>query len=128
FGTSPSQTHSLANGPVPDITFSTYDNPPDKGIFLHLDGNAARYTDGELDDHAGRFQLLLTNLAFIDFDASIGGVDILSAAERRLMLESWNATDRALPSGSSTLVALFETQAARTPSATALVFQDVELS
>ena len=59
-------------------------------------------------------------------DAALAGLDILSGAERAALLEGFNATVRAVPSG--TLPELFAAQAAATPDAVAAVYQDRELS
>ena len=59
-------------------------------------------------------------------DTPIGRLEVLSAAERRAVLTDWNATARPVPS--ATLVELFAAQAARTPDAIAVVFEDRALS
>ncbi|HET9244215.1 MAG TPA: amino acid adenylation domain-containing protein, partial [Xanthobacteraceae bacterium] len=51
---------------------------------------------------------------------------ILSAGERRTILQEWNATERALPA--ATLPQLFAAQAAATPDAVAVVFEGEQLS
>ncbi|QQM38155.1 non-ribosomal peptide synthetase [Streptomyces liliifuscus] len=56
----------------------------------------------------------------------ISTVDVLDPAERHRVLVEWNDTSREVPA--ATLAELFQAQAARTPDATALVFEDVELS
>ena len=56
----------------------------------------------------------------------ISTVDVLDPAERHRILAEWNDTARDVPA--ATLPGLFQAQAARTPDATALVFEDVELS
>ncbi|MFK3985732.1 non-ribosomal peptide synthase/polyketide synthase, partial [Micromonospora sp. NPDC050397] len=56
----------------------------------------------------------------------VGGIDLLSPDERHRMLEEWNDTAREVPA--TTLPELFEAQAARTPDATAVVFEDAEVS
>src|SRR5262249_60017239 len=56
----------------------------------------------------------------------VGRLDILSAWERRTLLEDWNATARAL--AGATLPQLFAAQAAKTPDAVAVVFGDEQLS
>ena len=61
-----------------------------------------------------------------DPDRSIGGLSILSAAERSTILEQWNATGHAV--SPSTLPELFAAQAARTPEAVAVVCADRTLS
>ncbi|HWA25816.1 MAG TPA: MupA/Atu3671 family FMN-dependent luciferase-like monooxygenase [Lacunisphaera sp.] len=57
----------------------------------------------------------------------LSALPLLTAAERTLMLKGWNATAADYPR-EATLPALFEQQAARTPQATALVFNDDELT
>ncbi|HYH80325.1 MAG TPA: amino acid adenylation domain-containing protein, partial [Longimicrobium sp.] len=56
----------------------------------------------------------------------LGDVDVLPAAERRLVVEEWNATGAAYPAGC--VHALFEAQAARTPDAPALRFLERTLT
>ena len=51
---------------------------------------------------------------------------MMSPAERHQVLEAWNDTDREIVA--ATLPELFEAQVARTPDATAVVFEGVELS
>src|SRR5262249_53919887 len=55
-----------------------------------------------------------------------GRVEMLSAAERRTLLQEWTATARALPA--ATLPQLFAAQAAKTPDAVAVVFEGEQLS
>src|SRR5262249_19257571 len=59
-------------------------------------------------------------------EVAIGRLDILSAGERRTILQEWNATERALPA--ATLPQLFAAQAAATPDAVAVVFEGEQLS
>ena len=60
-------------------------------------------------------------------ERAIGRLEILEAAERARILEEWNATARrgCLP---ATLPELFAAQAAATPDAIAVVFEDRSLS
>ncbi|HYD81243.1 MAG TPA: amino acid adenylation domain-containing protein, partial [Paucimonas sp.] len=60
-------------------------------------------------------------------DAHQEARDYLSELERRTILHAWNATQRDYPR-ETTIHALFEAQAARTPDDTALVFESEELS
>ena len=59
-------------------------------------------------------------------DRAIGLLPVLSGAERAAVLEVWNATGRAVAAG--TLPELFAAQAARTPEAVAVVYEERRLS
>ncbi|MCA1006190.1 non-ribosomal peptide synthase/polyketide synthase [Rhodococcus hoagii] len=61
-----------------------------------------------------------------DSSAMVGDVGLLDAVERSLVLGGWNATDHAVEA--ATLVDLFDAQTARTPDATALVFEGALLT
>ncbi|MFC9515899.1 non-ribosomal peptide synthase/polyketide synthase [Nocardiaceae bacterium NPDC056970] len=61
-----------------------------------------------------------------DPSAMVGDVALLDAVERSLVLGDWNSTEHAVEA--ATLVDLFDVQAARTPDATALVFEGASLS
>ena len=58
--------------------------------------------------------------------APVARIEVLDAAERQRILSEWNDTGREVPQG--TLPELFQAQVARTPEATAVVFEGVELS
>jgi amino acid adenylation domain-containing protein len=58
---------------------------------------------------------------------SVERLELLSAAERRRMVEEWNATDAAFPAGGC-VHELFAAQAARAPDAVAVAWQDDALS
>src|SRR5215468_1926656 len=74
---------------------------------------------------AGRLVRLL-EAAVAAPDVVIGRLEILSAEERRTLLQEWTATGRALPG--ATLPQLFAAQAAATPDAVAVVFAGEQLS
>ncbi len=61
---------------------------------------------------AGRLVRLL-EAAIADADQPIGGIDVLSPAERRTILYDWNETAHAIPS--TTLPELFAAQVAKSP-------------
>ncbi|MGV9292430.1 AMP-binding protein, partial [Streptomyces sp. NPDC003719] len=56
----------------------------------------------------------------------VAAVDVLSEEERHRLLEEWNDTATALPSG--TLVELFQAQAEATPDAVALIFDGIRIT
>jgi amino acid adenylation domain-containing protein len=69
----------------------------------------------------------LLQAATADAEASLGTLPMLDGVEEKQVLEEFNATAADYPSG-KTLVDLFEWQAAETPGATALVFEEISLS
>ncbi|MFJ7275145.1 amino acid adenylation domain-containing protein [Kitasatospora sp. NPDC098663] len=71
-----------------------------------------------------RLLRLLTAIATTP-DTTVGALEILSPAERRTVLEEWNATARAVPEG--TVVDAFTARAAETPEQTAVVHGDQRL-
>ena len=58
-----------------------------------------------------------------DPQAPVARIEVLDAVERHRILSEWNDTGREVPQG--TLPELFQAQVARTPEATAVVFEDV---
>ncbi|WP_440057007.1 amino acid adenylation domain-containing protein (plasmid) [Pseudoalteromonas sp. T1lg65] len=62
-----------------------------------------------------------------DVTQTVAQVDVLSAQERHQLLHTWNDTEAAYPQD-TTLHALFEAQAAKTPEQVALVFEGESLS
>ncbi|WP_387467998.1 AMP-binding protein, partial [Photorhabdus sp. RM323S] len=63
----------------------------------------------------------------IDEEMPIGRLNLLPEAERTLLLETWNATETPYPEALC-IHQLFEQQAAKTPAATALVYEEQSLS
>ncbi|HYH79110.1 MAG TPA: amino acid adenylation domain-containing protein, partial [Longimicrobium sp.] len=58
---------------------------------------------------------------------AIGSIDVLPEAERRVVVEEWNRTDAEYPAGAC-IHELFEAQAARTPDAVAVRFEEESLT
>jgi len=73
---------------------------------------------GAFEALAGRLVRVL-EAAVAAPEVAIGRLEILSAAERRTLLQEWTATERVLPA--ATLPQLFAAQAAATPDAVAVV-------
>ncbi len=80
---------------------------------------------GSVEALGSRFVRLLEG-AVAAPDVAIGRLELLSASERRQVLEDWNATGRAVARG--TLVDALAAQAAARPDAVAAVFEDARLS
>ncbi len=116
--------HNLSNGPVDDLSIVLYDRSDGRDLRADLDGNPASYTADRLAELQQRFLRLLAGIE--KPDQSIGQLDILAPEERREILYQWNDTARAIPS--ATLPELFAAQVAKTPAATAVVFEDRSLT
>ncbi|WP_159074400.1 non-ribosomal peptide synthetase, partial [Streptomyces dioscori] len=112
-----------------DLTLSLREHRGPDGTPSGLRGRAEYSTDlydpRTIDTVIHRWIRLL-EAAVADPDRRIGDIDILSAAERRTVLDEWNDTARPLPD--QPLPALFEAQAARTPAASAVVHGDLTVS
>ncbi|MEU4411537.1 amino acid adenylation domain-containing protein, partial [Streptosporangium sp. NPDC023963] len=83
------------------------------------------FDHGTVEALAERFVRVLDAMA-ADPARPVAGIDLLTPAERHRILVEWNDTAREVPA--ATLPELFQAQAARTPDATAVVFEGTELS
>ncbi|WP_320774142.1 amino acid adenylation domain-containing protein [Streptomyces sp. CRN 30] len=126
FAGTPARARNLSAGPVDDLTVNIYDRADGRGLRIDHDGNPALYGDGDLAAHQERFLHLVDRLADADPHTALGTHSIATPAERLLVTEEFNRTERALPP--TTLIGPIESQAARTPDATALVFEDTALT
>ena len=125
FAGNQSTAYNLAYGPIEDLSIAVYERSDTGGLRIDLDANPALYDLDGLADHHNRF-LRLLEAALDQPNRSIGSLDILGAAERHTMLRDWNDTARAVPLAS--VPELFAAQAARTPEAIAVVFEDQQLT
>src|SRR5262245_9580678 len=117
--------HNLSLGPVEDFSIAVYHRSNDVPLRIDFDANAARYSAVDLANYQQRFlKLLIATTA--DPDVAIGRLEIVSGEERRRLLADWNATARALEP--KTVAQLYAAQAAQTPDAIAVVFEQEALS
>ncbi|MBB5927479.1 non-ribosomal peptide synthetase [Streptomyces echinatus] len=124
FGGHPMTSHNLAGGLVEDLSITVYDRGEGQGLRVDFDASA-RYRREDLLTHQRGLLRVLRAMAD-DPGVEVGRIELLDEAERRRVLHEWNDTAREHPA--ATWPALFEAQAARTPGATAVVFEDTELS
>lgn len=87
--------------------------------------NTDLFTQETIERLLRHYALLLTRLA-ADIDAPLSTVSFLSDAERRLICDVWNGTARTYPQG--TVIDLCESQAAQTPDAIAVDYEDQSLT
>ncbi len=124
FGGHPMTSHNLAGGLVEDLSITVYDRGEGQGLRVDFDASAL-YGQEDLLTHQRGLLRVLTAMAD-DPAVQVGRIELLDEAERHQVLHAWNDTARAHPA--ATWPALFEAQAARTPDATALLFEDTELT
>ncbi|MFT3835338.1 MAG: amino acid adenylation domain-containing protein [Micropruina sp.] len=119
----PGTVRNLTAGPVEDLTF-TLRGVPGRGrrVRLELDAHPELYDEAALDRHLARLRHWLGVWASVEPDDDVARLPVLPADEYALVTAGFNATghDRE----SATLGQRFVTQAARTPQASALVFED----
>ena len=112
-----------------DLSFNLQETHTADGRPAGIEGALGFTTDlFEPATAAGLVQRLARVLTAVaaDADQPISRIDLLSAAERHRVLVEWNDTAPVAPD--VTLPALIEAQAARTPGATAVIFEGRETS
>ena len=98
---------------------------PGPSLQLRFDYRPDLFEQATAEAIAGRL-IRLFEAAVADPDQPIGRLDILAPEERHTILQLWNDTAREV--ASATIPELFEAQAAKTPDAVAVVFEDTTLS
>ncbi|HSN99533.1 MAG TPA: condensation domain-containing protein, partial [Candidatus Nanopelagicales bacterium] len=98
----------------------------DDGLGGYLQYSTDLFDEPTIARMAGHFQVLLASIV-ADPERRIGELQILPAADLRLMLEAWNATEVDYPRDRC-IHELFEAQVARAPDAAALLFGSTRMS
>jgi amino acid adenylation domain-containing protein/non-ribosomal peptide synthase protein (TIGR01720 family) len=98
---------------------------PGQHLKLRLSYRPDLFDRASVEAMAGRL-VRLVEAAIADPDQPIGSLDILAPEERRTILYEWNDTAHPIPA--ATLPELLAAQAARTPEAVAVVFEDTTLT
>ncbi|MGW6423159.1 non-ribosomal peptide synthase/polyketide synthase [Nocardia sp. NPDC055053] len=125
----------LAGLTAAEIEIDTYTAKFDLQLTLRetTDGLLARFEyatdlfDAQTITDFGTRLLRVLDTVTADPSVVIGDIDLLAAAERTRILDTWNATEYPVDE-SMTLVSLFAAQAARTPGAIAVTCEDESLS
>lgn len=107
-----------------DLTLELRENRNGLDGFIEYDTDL--FDADTIDRMVGHFQTLLEGIA-ANPNQRISDLPILTEAERCRLLVEWNATKRDYPSDQC-IHKLFEAAVERTPDATAIVFEDQQLS
>ncbi|MFF9011804.1 amino acid adenylation domain-containing protein [Streptomyces sp. NPDC014870] len=125
FGDHATELEPVWLGPVSDLAVSFAECDGGRGLRVHLDADAAVCDEETLRGHETRLLALLG--AFTeDLDRPVGHLELSSSAERSLLLGEFGVAPCESPE--LTWPEAFERQVRRTPDATALVCEDVELT
>jgi amino acid adenylation domain-containing protein/non-ribosomal peptide synthase protein (TIGR01720 family) len=98
---------------------------PDPQLTIQLGYDPNLFDLATIERMAGHLQMLLTGIAE-NVDCLVSDLPMLTEAETQQVLVEWNDTDQVV--ASATLPELVQAQVARTPDATALVFEGAELA
>ncbi|MEU3648454.1 non-ribosomal peptide synthase/polyketide synthase [Lentzea sp. NPDC034063] len=112
------------------ITKATFDlgfefEEHDDGLRGLVDYNTDLFDAATIDRMIGHLGVLFAAVV-ADPDRPVARLDLLTGTEQEQLVVSWNDTDVVVPP--ATWPELFEQQVAKTPDATAVVFQDQELT
>ncbi|MDV9178579.1 amino acid adenylation domain-containing protein, partial [Streptomyces sp. W16] len=108
-----------------DLHFTFVDETGRDRVVLLLEYATDLFDESTAERIAGRMARLLDHAA-AEPDRAVRDFDLLEDTERALVLGEWNATAHPVPV--TTLPELFRAQVARTPDATALVFEGQRLT
>ncbi|GGN98839.1 enterobactin synthase subunit F [Actinoplanes lobatus] len=120
------RVHYLATGPADDFEVTVGWDADTGRIDLTVDANPDAYSPAELDGHFTRLAALFGRAGTLDPDTPAATVDVLTDAERELVLHTWNDTAHDVPD--TTLTRLLVAQAARTPRSAAVRAQGQQIS
>jgi amino acid adenylation domain-containing protein len=112
-------------GEVAKFELSLYLTEEDEGLSCMLEYNTDLFDRETVEQMAACFQVLL-RAALSTPDEPVAALPMLTQPEEQRLIREWNATEVAYPAG-VTIPRLLEEQAAKTPDAVALVFEDVAL-
>ncbi|MDW6005256.1 non-ribosomal peptide synthetase [Vibrio mangrovi] len=119
FGDAKAFVHNLLGGPIEDLSISVFDRGPADGLELSLGANSALYDVVTLEQHLQRLSHFLTEAVNYS-QATVREYPLLSEAERREVVEDFNATRRDYPE-QFCVHSLFEALAMQDPEAPAVV-------
>jgi len=113
-------------GPTSKFDLSLFVQERDGGLEAYFEYATDLFERPTIERLAGHLRVLLEGIV-ADPDVAIGALPLLSESERRQLLVEWNETSADYPR-EQCLHQLFMAQAAKTPDAVALVYEDLQLS
>ncbi|UFH51603.1 amino acid adenylation domain-containing protein [Pseudomonas sp. KNUC1026] len=99
----------------------------DTALAVHYSFDRSYFDNAAIAQIGRHFMQLLLAMAHADKEAHLGSLSVLEVAEREQALQHWNRNAIGYPS-EQPVHALFEAQVRVQPEATALIFEDRELS
>ncbi|MCX5046336.1 AMP-binding protein, partial [Aldersonia sp. NBC_00410] len=127
FGEATAKYHILRSGRLEDLQVNIHGSGSDSDLTIDFHGNPNRYDQKELDRIRARFVSFFGRFLAAPPNTEIWRLSLLDAAERQLVVQTWNDTEHRVNSG-ATVVSLFHEQVMRTPDAPAVVFAGESLS
>ncbi|WP_257032075.1 amino acid adenylation domain-containing protein [Paraburkholderia bryophila] len=122
----PATLHALSNGLVNDFAVTVMGQPGRPGFVLHIDANTNLYDDASVAAHGRRLRQFIESV-LADPQQPLSRIDLLGHDERRLLLDTWNATSRPYPD-QLCIHQLVQHQADRHPDAVAIRVGNESLS
>ncbi|MEU8207907.1 amino acid adenylation domain-containing protein [Micromonospora sp. NPDC049044] len=83
-GGAEARLHNLSTGIVDDLMITVLD-APDDAVEVHLNGNADRYAESELDDHLARYTAFLQEFAQAESDTPVSALPMVTEVEAELL-------------------------------------------
>ncbi|MFD7705905.1 amino acid adenylation domain-containing protein [Streptomyces sp. NPDC059786] len=118
--------HNLSFPLGANLMIMAWDRRDGSGIHMRLHAAPGAYGNGELADAQRHLLRLLDDLADLDPGCPVGTADVLSADERRLLLDQGDVSASGAPA--VPVPVLFEARVRRAPDAEALVAGDTTLT
>ncbi len=120
------RTHILSTGLIEDLGVNVYRTDGGTRTSIDFESNPNLYGAEESDAYHRRFLAFLTGFAGSETDCRVWDVPLVTTDEVERALVDWNRTDHVV--AHEHLLSEFDRQVARTPKATALVYEDMSLT
>ncbi|MBS9373880.1 non-ribosomal peptide synthetase [Rhodococcus sp. B50] len=119
FGDIRASVHSVARGPLQDFMVTVRPLDGSAGLEVFVDVDADVYSEADLKVHAERLDMLFGSVAERDLHTPLAQVSVVTADERRVILDDWSHSPDIPFDPESTLVDLLQERIAAAPDAPA---------